>query len=105
MLNSHPHLRIPAAVAALLLAVLTVASCDSTDRRAAMTAVRSRAIAYIDYDVNNNPQTIYFTNGNETRYTYSATGEKLRVLRYIANPSVTRAFGVKPEGATQGEVL
>jgi len=30
---------------------------------------------------------------------------KLRVLRYIANPNVTRAFGVKPEGATQGEVL
>ncbi len=39
MLNSHPHLRIPAAVAAILWAVLTVASCDSAGRRAAMLAV------------------------------------------------------------------
>ena len=105
MLNSHPHLRIPTVVAVLLMGLLTVVACNSAGRRAAMTAIRSRAIAYIDYDVNNNPQTIYFTNGNETRYTYSATGEKLRVLRYIAYPNVTRAFGMKPEGSTQSEVL
>ena len=44
-------------------------------------------------------------NDIEQRYKYCASGEKLRVLRYIANPNVTRAYGVKPEGATQGEVL
>ena len=45
--------------------------------RKMLVADKSRGIAYIDYDYNNTPQTIYFINGNEIRYTYSATGEKL----------------------------
>ena len=36
-------------------------------------------IAKIEYDYNNNPVRIQFTNGNVTKYVYSATGEKLRV--------------------------
>ena len=39
-----------------------------------------RKIAKIDYDYNNNPVRIQFTNGNVTKYIYSATGEKLRVI-------------------------
>ena len=39
-----------------------------------------RKIAYIEYDLNNNPIRIQFTNGNVTKYVYSATGEKLRVI-------------------------
>lgn len=39
-----------------------------------------RKIAKIDYDYNNNPVRIQFTNGNVTKYFYSATGEKLRVI-------------------------
>ena len=38
-----------------------------------LVADRSRGIAYIAYDDHGNPQTIYFTNGNETRYAYGAT--------------------------------
>ncbi len=44
-------------------------------------------------------------NGNETRYVYSATGEKLSVRYYVAKPNVTRKFGVKPEGSTQEQVM
>lgn len=39
-----------------------------------------RKIAKIQYDSNNNPVRIQFTNGNVTKYVYSATGEKLRVI-------------------------
>ena len=39
-----------------------------------------RNIAKIQYDSNNNPTRIQFTNGNVTKYVYSATGEKLRVI-------------------------
>jgi hypothetical protein len=45
------------------------------------------------YDLNGTPQAIYFMNGNEIRYTYSAAGEKLRVRYYVAVPNVTREFG------------
>ena len=70
-----------------------------------LVADRSRNIAYITYDANNNPQTIYFTNGNEIRYTYSGTGEKLCAKYYNAVPNVTRAFGVKPEGYPQSQIM
>ena len=70
-----------------------------------LVADRSRGIAYIDYDSNNNPQTIYFTNGNEIRYIYSGTGEKLCAKYYNAVPNVTRAFGVKPEGYPQSQIM
>ncbi len=55
-----------------------------------LVADKSRGIAYITYDVNNNPQNIYFTNGNEARYIYSASGEKLRVTHYVAMPNITK---------------
>ncbi len=70
-----------------------------------LVADRSRGIAYIAYDDHGNPQTIYFTNGNETRYAYGASGQKLRVAHYVAKPNITRTFGVKPGGSTQDEVL
>ena len=38
-----------------------------------------RKIAKIEYDYNNNPVRIQFTNGNVTKYVYSATGELLLV--------------------------
>ena len=37
-------------------------------------------IAKIEYDYGNNPIRIQFTNANVTKYVYSATGEKLRVI-------------------------
>ena len=39
----------------------------------------SRKIAKIEYDYNNNHVRIQFTNGNVTKYVYSATGELLLV--------------------------
>ena len=62
-------------------------------------------IAYVTYDTNNTPSAIYFTNGNETRYAYGTSGQKLRVTHYVAKPNITRTFGVKPIGSTQDEVL
>lgn len=38
-------------------------------------------------------RTIYFTNGNVTKYVYSATGEKLRVVYQTAVPNITVAIG------------
>ncbi len=38
-----------------------------------------RRIARIDYDMINNPIRIQFTNGNVTKYIYSAAGEKLHL--------------------------
>ena len=70
-----------------------------------LAADRSRGIAWISYDLNNNPQVIYFMNGNEIRYTYSASGEKLCARYYMAVPNVTRTFGVKPEGYPQSQVM
>lgn len=52
-----------------------------------------RRIARIDYDCLNNPVRIQFTDGNVTRYVYSATGEKLRVVYQTAVPNITVAIG------------
>ena len=53
-----------------------------------------RKITYIKYDYNNNPVLIYFTDGSETEYVYSATGEKLRVKYITAKKNViTREIG------------
>ena len=71
------------------------------DANGSLIADKSRGIAYIAYDLNNNPSRIYFTNGNETRYVYSATGQKLRVTHYVAMPNITREFGVEPQGNSQ----
>ena len=75
------------------------------DNNGSLVADKSRGIAYITYDTNNNPSRIYFTNGNETRYLYSATGQKLRVVYYTAMPYITRVFGVEPAELTQGQIL
>ncbi len=52
-----------------------------------------RKIARIDYDLRNNPIRIQFTDGNVTKYVYSATGEKLRVIYQTAVPNITVAIG------------
>lgn len=56
-----------------------------------------RRIAKIDYDLNNNPVRIQFTNGNVTKYIYSATGEKQRVIYLTAVPNITVAIGSSRE--------
>jgi RHS repeat-associated protein len=70
-----------------------------------LIADRSRRIAYIDYDSNNNPSCIYFTNGYMTKYTYSATGQKLAVEHFVALPNITWAFGVKPNTANHQAIF
>ena len=52
-----------------------------------------RGIARIGYDPRNNPVRIQFTDGNVTKYVYSATGEKLRVVYQTAVPNVSVAIG------------
>lgn len=52
-----------------------------------------RGIARIDYDLGNNPVRIQFTDGNVTKYIYSSTGEKLRVVYQTAVPNVSVAIG------------
>ena len=63
------------------------------DRNGSLIADKSRGIAYITYDTNGNPSRIYFTNGNVTKYVYSAAGEKLRVEYRVAVPNITVAIG------------
>ena len=75
------------------------------DNNGSLIADKSRGIAYITYDSNGNPSRIYFTNGSETRYVYSATGQKLTVEHYTAKPNITRQFGVKPSGSTQDQII
>lgn len=65
---------------------------------------RSRNIAYISYDFNNNPQAIYFTDGSVTKYIYSATGEKLRTVHLTAVPNITRAMAEHTE-LTEAQIL
>ena len=66
---------------------------------------KSRGIAFISYDMNNNPQQIYFTNGNVTKYVYTASGQKLRVTHYTAVPNISRTLGVKPAELTPAQIL
>ena len=70
-----------------------------------LVADRSRGIAYITYDANGNPARIYFTNGNVTKYKYSASGQKLGVEYYVAVPNVMVPFGAEPDALTQGQVM
>ena len=58
-----------------------------------LTSDAGRRIAWIDYDLNNNPVRIQFTNGNVTKYVYSAAGEKLRVTYQTAVPNITVPVG------------
>ena len=57
----------------------------------------SRKIAKIEYDYNNNPVRIQFTNGNVTKYIYSATGEKKRVIYQTAVANINVAIGSTKE--------
>ncbi len=57
------------------------------------------------YDANGNPGKIYFTNGNVTKYVYSATGQKVSVEYYVAAPNVTVPFGTEPDALTQGQTM
>lgn len=57
----------------------------------------SRKIAKIEYDYNNNPVRIQFTNGCVTNYIYSATGEKMRVIYQTAVANINVAIGSTKE--------
>ena len=70
-----------------------------------LVADKSRGIAYITYDFNNNPKQIYFTNGSVTKYVYSASGQKLRAVHYTAKPNISRTWGVKPDELTVAQIL
>ncbi|SFC82826.1 RHS repeat-associated core domain-containing protein, partial [Xylanibacter ruminicola] len=70
-----------------------------------LQADKSRGIAYITYDLNNNPQQIYFMNGSVTKYVYSASGQKLRAVHYTAKPNISRTWGVKPAELTSSQIL
>ena len=61
----------------------------------AMTQDEARGIALIEYDEWNNPNRIQFTNGNVTKYVYTATGQKLRTVHYIANTLIEVPLGEK----------
>ena len=52
-----------------------------------------RGIARIDYDLQNNPVRIQFTDGSVTRYIYSTAGEKLRVIHLTAVPNISVPIG------------
>ena len=75
------------------------------DGNGSLIADKSRSIAYITYDPNGNPSKIYFTNGNITKYVYSATGQKLRVEYYVAVPNTTVTFGEEPDALTQSQTM
>ena len=75
------------------------------DGNGSLIADKSRSIAYITYDPNGNPSKIYFTNGNITKYVYSATGQKLRVEYDVAVPNTTVTFGVEPDALTQSQTM
>ena len=52
-----------------------------------------RGITNIEYDDWNNPKRIQFSNGNITKYVYSADGAKLRTVHYTAAPNITVTVG------------
>ena len=55
----------------------------------------SRGITNIIYDCSNNPRRIQFKNGNVTVYVYSAKGQKLRTIHYVAVPNIKLEPGEK----------
>ena len=58
----------------------------------------SRGISLISYDNSNRPISVLFEDGNETRYVYSAAGEKLRTVHLTAVEGVMSAAtdGIAP---------
>ena len=69
-----------------------------------LTEDSGRGITNIEYDDWNNPRRIQFSNGNVTRYVYSADGEKLRTVHYTAAPNITVAAGQTHE-LSKDEIL
>ena len=59
----------------------------------ALVSDEGRGMARVDYDLMGNPLRIQFTDGSVTRYIYSATGEKLRVVHLTTVPNITVAMG------------
>lgn len=75
------------------------------NKSGSLIADKSRDIAFILHDYNNNPQKIYFMNGNVTKYVYSGSGQKLRVVHYTAKPNITREFDRRPADLTPAQIL
>ena len=69
-----------------------------------LTSDRNKGIARIDYDMNNHPVRIQFTNGNVTEYVYSVSGEKLRTIYRTAVSNISVPMGTT-HTLTQGETL
>ena len=67
------------------------------DANGAMTADRNKGIALIEYDDNNWPRRILFTNGSVTEYVYTASGTKLRTVHYKAMPNISVPMGERHE--------
>ena len=63
------------------------------DGSGSLVSDAGRGIARIDYDRQNNPVRIQFTDGSVTKYIYSAAGEKLRVTHLTAVPNITVPIG------------
>ena len=51
----------------------------------------------IEYALWNNPRRILFTNGNVTKYVYTASGQKLRTIHYTAAPNIKVSLGTVKE--------
>ena len=80
-------------------------SAYTYNKNGSLVSDKSRGIAFISYDLSGNPLQIYFTNGNVTKYVYTASGQKLRVIHYTAVANITRALGVQPAELTQAQIL
>lgn len=71
-----------------------ISSCKYNDF-GALISDTGRGITMIEYDNNKNPIRIQFSNGNVTKYIYSAEGTKLRTIYYTAMPNIN-----VPDGCT-----
>ena len=69
-----------------------------------LTSDRNKGIARIDYDMNNHPVRIQFTNGNVTEYVYTISGEKLRTIYRTAVSNISVPMGTT-HTLTHGETL
>ena len=54
------------------------------DANGALVKDLNRGIASITYDIMGNPQEVTFKNGNKTKYVYTMSGEKLKVIHETA---------------------
>ena len=59
-------------------------------RNGNMTKDLNNGIENIEYNVLNLPKLITFANGGTIRYTYSATGEKLKAEYTMTSDSITK---------------